>query len=118
MGGGVGGGSSDAATTLMALNQLWNAGLSAGTDGSGLPLGADIPFSSLARPPLPKAWARRCSRCTPDCWYVVIEPGVMCRPLQFLAEHLTRDTPVVNIADFSSHSQKHRQGLERTTCNR
>ena len=45
MGGGLGGGSSDAATALMAANHLWQAGL---TDAElmalGLPLGADIPF--------------------------------------------------------------------------
>jgi 4-diphosphocytidyl-2-C-methyl-D-erythritol kinase len=45
MGGGLGGGSSDAATTLMALNQLWEAGLSREElMALGLPLGADIPF--------------------------------------------------------------------------
>ena len=45
MGGGLGGGSSDAATTLMALNALWHAGLSQQELMTlGLPLGADIPF--------------------------------------------------------------------------
>src|SRR5471030_1803195 len=45
MGGGLGGGSSDAATTLMALNHLWQAGLNKQElMALGLPLGADIPF--------------------------------------------------------------------------
>jgi 4-diphosphocytidyl-2-C-methyl-D-erythritol kinase len=45
MGGGLGGGSSDAATALMALNHLWQAGLStAELMALGLPLGADVPF--------------------------------------------------------------------------
>ena len=45
MGGGLGGGSSDAATTLMALNTLWQGGLSREElMALGLPLGADIPF--------------------------------------------------------------------------
>ena len=45
MGGGLGGGSSDAATTLMVLNHLWSAGLSKEElMALGLPLGADIPF--------------------------------------------------------------------------
>jgi 4-diphosphocytidyl-2-C-methyl-D-erythritol kinase len=109
MGGGVGGGSSDAATTLMALNKLWNAGLSRQElMDLGLPLGADIPFFIFGE----NAFAEGVGEAlqpvrTPDCWYVVIEPGVMVPTAAiFGSEHLTRNTPAVNIADFSSHSEK------------
>ena len=108
MGGGVGGGSSDAATTLMALNKLWNAGLSRQElMDLGLPLGADIPFFIFGETAFAEGVgeALRPVR-APDCWYVVIEPGVMVPTAAiFGSEHLTRSTPLVNIADFSSHSR-------------
>ncbi|MTV41020.1 4-(cytidine 5'-diphospho)-2-C-methyl-D-erythritol kinase [Duganella radicis] len=107
MGGGVGGGSSDAATTLMALNQLWNAGLGKQElMDLGLPLGADIPFFIFGESAFAEGVGEALQPvCTPDCWYVVIEPGVMVPTAAiFGSEHLTRNTPAVNIADFSSHS--------------
>ncbi|SHN35598.1 4-diphosphocytidyl-2-C-methyl-D-erythritol kinase [Duganella sacchari] len=108
MGGGVGGGSSDAATTLMALNKLWNAGLSKQElMDLGLPLGADIPFFIFGETAFAEGVGEALQPVqAPDCWYVVIEPGVMVPTAAiFGSEQLTRDTPVVNIADFSSHSR-------------
>ncbi|HEX5345303.1 MAG TPA: 4-(cytidine 5'-diphospho)-2-C-methyl-D-erythritol kinase [Duganella sp.] len=108
MGGGVGGGSSDAATTLMALNQLWNAGLSKQElMDLGLPLGADIPFFIFGETAFAEGVGEALQPVkAPDCWYVVIEPGVMVPTAAiFGSEHLTRNTPVVNIADFSSHCE-------------
>lgn len=106
MGGGLGGGSSDAATTLMALNRLWNADLSREElMALGLPLGADIPFFIFGE----NAFAEGVGEdmqpvSTPDCWYVVIEPGVHVPTAAiFSAEGLTRDTAAVTIADFSRH---------------
>lgn len=106
MGGGLGGGSSDAATALMALNRLWNAGLSREElMALGLPLGADIPFFIFGE----NAFAEGVGEdlqpvSTPDCWYVVIEPGVQVPTAAiFSAEGLTRDTEAVTIADFSRH---------------
>lgn len=107
MGGGVGGGSSDAATTLMALNQLWNAGLGKQElMDLGLPLGADIPFFIFGETAFAEGVGEALQPVrAPDCWYVVIEPGVMVPTAAiFGSEHLTRNTPPVNIADFSSHS--------------
>ena len=50
--GGLGGGSSDAATTLVALNEIWGLRLAPSLLAElGLELGADVPFSSWARPP-------------------------------------------------------------------
>ncbi|MBV7539292.1 4-(cytidine 5'-diphospho)-2-C-methyl-D-erythritol kinase [Duganella sp. sic0402] len=107
MGGGVGGGSSDAATTLMALNQLWNAGLSRQElMDLGLPLGADIPFFIFGQTAFAEGVGEALQAVqAPECWYVVIEPGVMVPTAAiFGSEQLTRNTPLVNITDFSSHS--------------
>lgn len=104
MGGGLGGGSSDAATTLMVLNHMWDAQLSRqALMALGLQLGADVPFFIFGQ----NAFAEGIGEAlvsvdTPDCWYVVIEPGVMVpTPTIFNSSHLTRDTKAVRIADFS-----------------
>ena len=102
-GGGLGGGSSDAATTMMALNHLWQTGFSR-TElmALGLKLGADVPFFLFGR----NAFAEGVGEVltpiqTPDCWYVVIEPGVVVPTAEiFGAEDLTRDTEPVKITDF------------------
>jgi len=109
MGGGLGGGSSDAATTLMALNTLWHAGLGQqDLMDLGLPLGADIPFFIYGQTAFAEGVGEALQPVRgPDCWYIVIEPGVMVpTPAIFGAEHLTRNTPLVKIADFSSHLGK------------
>lgn len=103
MGGGLGGGSSDAATALMAANYLWQAGFS---DQElmeiGLPLGADIPFFIYGQTAFVEGVGEAMQPVAgPDCWYVVIEPGVSVpTPAIFTAEDLTRDTKPVRIADF------------------
>ncbi|MDC8760248.1 4-(cytidine 5'-diphospho)-2-C-methyl-D-erythritol kinase [Janthinobacterium fluminis] len=106
MGGGLGGGSSDAATTLMALNRLWRAGLTrAELMALGLPLGADIPFFIFGETAFAEGVGEALQAvAAPDCWYVVIEPGVAVPTAKiFCAEDLTRDTKLVTIADFSRH---------------
>jgi len=104
MGGGLGGGSSDAATTLLALNHLWQVGLSRPQLMElGLQLGADVPFFLFGR----NAFAEGIGEAlvevdTPDCWYVVLEPGVAVPTQQiFSATELTRNTKPVKISDFS-----------------
>jgi len=104
MGGGLGGGSSDAATALMAANRLWNAGLSREElMALGLPLGADIPFFLFGQTAFAEGVGEDLQAVPgPDCWYVVIEPGVAVpTPAIFSAQDLTRDTKPVRIADFS-----------------
>jgi 4-diphosphocytidyl-2-C-methyl-D-erythritol kinase len=104
MGGGLGGGSSDAATTLIALNHLWQTGLSREElMALGLQLGADVPFFLFGS----NAFAEGVGEAlvpvnTPDCWYIVVEPGVAV-PTQriFSATELTRDSKPVKISDFS-----------------
>lgn len=106
MGGGLGGGSSDAATALMVANVLWQSGLSRDElMAMALPLGADIPFFIFGE----NAFAEGVGEAlvpvqTAECWYVVIEPGVAVPTAAiFCAEHLTRNTKPVRIADFSRH---------------
>jgi 4-diphosphocytidyl-2-C-methyl-D-erythritol kinase len=104
MGGGLGGGSSDAATALMAANHLWQAGL---TDAElialGLPLGADIPFFLFGETAFAEGVGEALRAVPgPDCWYVVIEPGVAVPTVAiFTAPDLTRDTKAITISDFS-----------------
>ncbi|NRR32936.1 4-(cytidine 5'-diphospho)-2-C-methyl-D-erythritol kinase [Oxalobacteraceae bacterium] len=106
MGGGLGGGSSDAATTLMVLNRLWQAGLTREElMALGLPLGADIPFFIFGQTAFAEGVGEDLQPVqAPDCWYLVIEPGVAVPTAAiFCSEHLTRDTPPVIITDFSSY---------------
>lgn len=104
MGGGLGGGSSDAATTLLVLNHLWQTGLTrAELMALGLQLGADVPFFLFGQ----NAFAEGIGEAllpveTPDSWFVVIEPGVSVPTQQiFSSSELTRDTKPVKISDFS-----------------
>lgn len=106
MGGGLGGGSSDAATALMALNHLWQAGLTRDElMALGLPLGADIPFFIFGQTAFAEGVGEALQPVqVPERWYVVLEPGVAVPTAAiFCAEDLTRDTKPVKIADFSRH---------------
>lgn len=106
MGGGLGGGSSDAATTLIVLNHLWKTGLTRSQlMDLGLGLGADVPFFLFGANAFAEGVGESLTAVdTPDCWFVVVEPGVhVPTPAIFSAPELTRDTKPVTIADFSSH---------------
>jgi 4-diphosphocytidyl-2-C-methyl-D-erythritol kinase len=103
MGGGVGGGSSDAATVLVALNQLWGTGFtSEQLAGFGLELGADVPVFVHAR----AAWAEGVGeRLEPvdfaEPVYLLLRPDAAISTAQvFKAPELTRDSPVITIAGF------------------
>jgi len=104
MGGGLGGGSSDAATTLMALNHLWQAGLTRSElMRLGLQLGADVPFFLLGENAFVEGIGEQLTAVpTPPAWFVVIHPGISVpTPLIFRAPELTRNTKTVKMADFS-----------------
>ncbi len=107
MGGGLGGGSSDAATTLIALNHLWQTGFTR-TElmALGLRLGADVPFFLFGQNAFAEGVGEELSPlATPECWYVVIEPGVAAPTAAiFASPELTRDTKPVRITDFSKAS--------------
>jgi len=104
-GGGFGGGSSDAATVLVALDALWGAAL--GEDrlaALGLQLGADVPVFVRGR----NAWAEGVGEQLapielPPAWYVLADPGVHAPTAAlFRAPELTRDAAPATIADFVS----------------
>ncbi len=105
MGGGLGGGSSDAATVLLALNRLWRTDLSnQRLRAIGLSLGADVPFFVRGR----DAWAEGvgetlCPVDVPAWWYLVLAPAVSV-PTPFVFQHpeLTRNSIPLKIADFSA----------------
>lgn len=106
-GGGFGGGSSDAATVLLALNRLWNAGLDVDALAAlGLQLGADVPVFVRGH----NAWAEGVGELLtpitlPPAWFVLVHPGVhVPTPALFASPDLTRDAPVAKIADFASGS--------------
>ena len=104
MGGGLGGGSSDAATTLLALNQLWQTGLSrTQLMQLALPLGADVPFFLFGRNAFAEGVGEKLGEIlTPECWFVVIEPGVTVPTASiFGAPELTRNSKPVTLLDFS-----------------
>jgi 4-diphosphocytidyl-2-C-methyl-D-erythritol kinase len=105
MGGGLGGGSSDAATVLLALNRLWKTGFDREALAEiGAGLGADVPFFIFGRP----AWAEGIGDRLRDievapAWYVVLTPPVSV-PTQavYAAPELTRNTEPLKMEDFSA----------------
>lgn len=78
MGGGLGGGSSDAATVLLALNRLWQLNLPRqALQDIGVTLGADVPVFIFGRPAFATGIGDELTECdVPDAWYVVLHPGV------------------------------------------
>ena len=104
MGGGLGGGSSDAATTLIALNQLWQTGLTRiQLMTLSLQLGADVPFFVFGENAFAQGVGEDLTAlATPACWFLVIEPGVSIPTATiFSSKELTRDAKVIRIADFT-----------------
>ena len=111
-GGGLGGGSSDAATVLLGLNRLWSLRLSLQDLAEiGLSLGADVPVFVLGR----SAWAEGIGeRLTPidlpEAWYLVATPAVAITTAEVFADpELTRDTAPITISAF-------RAGAGRNDC--
>lgn len=104
-GGGLGGGSSDAASVLVALNRLWNTKLSRQElMRIGLTLGADVPVFVFGQNAFAEGVGEDLQAVTlPDRWYVVIQPNASVPTgAIFTAPDLTRDTPLITIADFSA----------------
>ena len=100
MGGGLGGGSSDAATTLIALNRLWSLGLSrARLMQLGLRLGADVPVFVFGENAFAEGVGEKLQAYPlPEAWYVVLFPPVQVPTAQiFTHPELTRDTISITI---------------------
>tara|TARA_B110000438_G_scaffold38693_1_gene38504 strand:+ start:37789 stop:38625 length:837 start_codon:yes stop_codon:yes gene_type:complete len=103
IGSGLGGGSSNAAATLKALNKLWNCGLEKQELATmGLELGADVPVFVWGK----SAWAEGVGERLEaieiePCWYLVINPNSIVSTAQiFSQENLTRNSPAIKMADF------------------
>jgi 4-diphosphocytidyl-2-C-methyl-D-erythritol kinase len=106
MGGGLGGGSSDAATTLLALNRLWNLGLTRERLMQlGLQLGADVPVFIFGDNAFAEGVGEQLQAYPlPDAWYVVLFPPVHVPTAQIFSHpELTRDTISLKIRDLSTH---------------
>ncbi|MEW5771686.1 MAG: 4-(cytidine 5'-diphospho)-2-C-methyl-D-erythritol kinase [Pseudomonadota bacterium] len=109
MGGGLGGGSSDAATVLLALNRLWRLDLSrAELQALGLRLGADVPVFVFGRSAFAQGVGEILEPWTPPpASYVVLTPAVhVSTPAIFAHPALTRDTPSVTISALSDGLRK------------
>lgn len=112
MGGGLGGGSSDAATTLVVLNYLWGLNLSKQElMVLGLRLGADVPVFVFGH----SAWGEGVgeklqSIMPPEQWVVIIKPDCHVNTKEiFCSEGLTRDSKSIKMSDFLA-------GEDRNDC--
>jgi len=126
MGGGLGGGSSDAATTLLALNHLWALDVPRSKLQSwALELGADVPFFVYGRTALAEGVGEELQPLAlPPAWYVIIEPPASVPTVEiFGAKELTRNTKPLIITGFSvaetgQRLQLGRNDLEPVACTR
>lgn len=104
MGGGLGGGSSDAATTLLALNRLWNLGWQRKQLLElGLSLGADVPIFVFGENAFAEGVGEKLSPIVlPPAWYLVLVPPVQVPTAEvFASKGLTRNTIPIKIPPFS-----------------
>ena len=118
IGGGLGGGSSNAATTLKVLNRLWRCNLSdKELSACALQLGADVPFFLGGH----SAWGEGVGeKLRPiqleKAWYVVITPKCsVSTALIFSQENSTRNTQAIKMADFLAGSARVRNDCELIT---
>lgn len=105
MGGGLGGGSSDAATVLLALNRLWQCRLK--TEeliGIGVKLGADVPFFLFGRNAFARGIGERLQEIdVPEQWYVVVRPEAHIETAKIFAhDGLTRNSKPSIMPTFQS----------------
>lgn len=107
MGGGVGGGSSDAATTLVALNYLWQTQLSVDQLAElGLQLGADVPIFVHGKAAFAEGVGEKITYCQPpEKYYVVVKPNVAISTAKvFQDPNLPRQTPKKPLAVLLSEN--------------
>ncbi|WP_397380233.1 4-(cytidine 5'-diphospho)-2-C-methyl-D-erythritol kinase [Pseudomonas sp.] len=100
MGGGIGGGSSDAATTLLGLNRLWQLNCSEDLLASlGLSLGADVPVFVRGRAAFAEGVGEKLQPVTlPEPWFLVAIPQVLVSTAEIFSDpELTRDTPPIKV---------------------
>lgn len=119
MGGGLGGGSSDAATVLLALNHLWQTGVARhALEKLGLDLGADVPVFVHGRNTFAEGVGESFSDVTlPEEIYLVLHPAVNVPTAAIFGAHeLKRDSPVISPAEWR-HGDGHND-LEAVACAR
>ena len=116
-GGGLGGGSSDAATTLIALNRLWGTGLSRQElMALALPLGADVPVFIYGRPAFAQGVGEDLSplELPPERAYLVVQPPQhVPTAAVFASPDLTRNSPCIKMAVFADWQQINATGPGR-----
>ncbi|MGH8644301.1 MAG: 4-(cytidine 5'-diphospho)-2-C-methyl-D-erythritol kinase [Gammaproteobacteria bacterium] len=103
MGAGLGGGSSDAATVLVALNHLWGLRLSRQElRGIAIGLGADVPIFIFGQAAWAEGVGERLRPVEPEQpWYVLVVPNCYIQTAEiFAARELTRNSPPSKITDF------------------
>jgi len=101
MGGGIGGGSSNAATTLLALNHLWGTQLSIEQLAKlGAQLGADVPVFIAGNSAFAEGVGEQLQPMKlPERWFVVLAPNCHVSTAKiFCHKDLTRDTPIIKVA--------------------
>lgn len=109
MGGGVGGGSSDAATTLQVLNHLWQTGLKpAQLAEIGLTLGADVPIFLYGRAAFAQGVGEQLEAVEPrQAWYLIVHPDVHISTAKiFSNSQLTRDSQSIRICGLQIGTAK------------
>ncbi len=119
LGGGLGGGSSDAATTLIALNRLWRTGLTRERlQQLALTLGADVPVFVFGENAFAEGIGERLQTLQlPPAWYLILVPELAVSTAEiFSAAELTRNTNAITIAAFSVGQG--RNDLEPVVCRR
>jgi 4-diphosphocytidyl-2-C-methyl-D-erythritol kinase len=102
IGGGLGGGSSDAATVLLVLNRLWKLDLPREElMRIGLKLGADVPFFIYGQNALGEGIGERLSALSlPDAWYLILTPQVPVSTKETFQNALTRRAKRITIPPF------------------
>lgn len=106
-GAGLGGGSSDAATTLLALNHLWQTGLSRDALARlGVQLGADVPFFIFGRTAFVEGIGEKMQSVPMDAGlFVLLYPGVSVSTAQIFRDGgLTRDTKAITMREFIANA--------------
>ncbi len=118
MGGGIGGGSSNAATTLLALNQLWGTQLNLDELAQlGRKLGADVPVFIKGDTAFAEGIGEKLTPIElPSRWYLVLAPNCHVSTADiFCHKDLTRDTPIIKVAAILEQGRKNDcQPLVRT----
>jgi 4-diphosphocytidyl-2-C-methyl-D-erythritol kinase len=119
IGGGLGGGSSDCATTLAVLNRLWGLALPSGRLAElALALGADVPFFLFGGNAFGEGIGERLTPLElPPAWYLVLVPPVaVSTRAVFASPELTRNSKTIKISSFSAGFG--RNDLEPVVCRR